>query len=502
MGATARRLLSIDARSLALFRILLALILLTDLAIRSQDLTAHYTDKGVLPRDLARADAGAWSGYCGGFPIYFLSGVARGQIVWMSVAAVAAMLLAVGCFTPLVTAASWLLLCSLHGRNPLVLNGGDDLLRMLLFWSIFLPLGRVGSVDASRWGKTGRNAVCSVATCAVLLQICLMYWMTVWFKLGDAAWREGSALLQTLSFDAYARPLAVRMRQWPAPLVWLNYGTLALQVFGPLLLFVPYKTTWFRTAVICAMTALHIAIELTLTVGLFSYVAISAWILVLPAEVWDRLTGASSAPVAGQQQAAPGAIRGFPRIGKQALCAAALVYVVLANVRSTGQAPLVRDWLQPLGNWGYRLGLDQHWAMFRHAAREDGWHVARADLTDGWQVDLVRSGAEVDWEKPENPAGLYPNHRWRKLMQMIIDQKHRAVRAPLCRWLVDRWEAAGGASCRRLQLYLVRETIDEGGESADGGRLLLHQEVFISGGNFDDARRELQQNATELAPGI
>ena len=48
-----RRLFGIDLRNLALFRIGLGAILLIDLAIRFQDLQAHYTDAGVLPRESA-----------------------------------------------------------------------------------------------------------------------------------------------------------------------------------------------------------------------------------------------------------------------------------------------------------------------------------------------------------------------------------------------------------------------------------------------------------------
>lgn len=41
-----------DFRSLAAFRIGLAILFLTDLAIRATDLTAFYTDLGVLPRSV------------------------------------------------------------------------------------------------------------------------------------------------------------------------------------------------------------------------------------------------------------------------------------------------------------------------------------------------------------------------------------------------------------------------------------------------------------------
>ena len=45
-----RRVFSLDLRSIALFRILLALLLLTDLLLRSLQLQSFYTDEGVLAR--------------------------------------------------------------------------------------------------------------------------------------------------------------------------------------------------------------------------------------------------------------------------------------------------------------------------------------------------------------------------------------------------------------------------------------------------------------------
>ena len=50
-----KRLFSIDLRSLAAFRMALGVLLLADLVMRAQDLSAHYTDWGVLPRDILSA---------------------------------------------------------------------------------------------------------------------------------------------------------------------------------------------------------------------------------------------------------------------------------------------------------------------------------------------------------------------------------------------------------------------------------------------------------------
>src|SRR5688572_18983631 len=113
-----------DLRSLAAFRISLAVLILVDLYNRSADLTAHYTDLGVLPRSVGTFTLpNGWH-----FSLYFLSGTPHGQAGLFLLAALFAVALLMGYRTRLVTAVSWALLVSLHVRNPLVLQGGDMLL--------------------------------------------------------------------------------------------------------------------------------------------------------------------------------------------------------------------------------------------------------------------------------------------------------------------------------------------------------------------------------------
>ena len=51
---------ALDVRSLALFRVSVALVVLADLAARSGDLRDHYTDVGILPRATAIAEYGRY----------------------------------------------------------------------------------------------------------------------------------------------------------------------------------------------------------------------------------------------------------------------------------------------------------------------------------------------------------------------------------------------------------------------------------------------------------
>ena len=148
-------LFTIDTRSLAVFRIALALTILVDLALRARDLGAFYTDDGVLPRALLADDIGSrtpWLTLGFGVVPHFWFGGGAGQASWFVVAGLTAGLLLVGWQTRWVTVASWVLLTSLQSRNPIALNGGDAILRLLLFWSMLLPLGARWSLDAARAG--------------------------------------------------------------------------------------------------------------------------------------------------------------------------------------------------------------------------------------------------------------------------------------------------------------------------------------------------------------
>ena len=123
-------LVGIDVRSLAALRIGLSAVLIWDLLGRLRDLEAHYSDDGVL----SRAELLAWRDWPT-ISLHLMAGQTWAQAVLFAVALVAALAMLVGWRTRTATILSWLLLASLHARLPLVLHGGDLLLRMMLFWA-------------------------------------------------------------------------------------------------------------------------------------------------------------------------------------------------------------------------------------------------------------------------------------------------------------------------------------------------------------------------------
>ncbi len=275
-----------DLRSLAAFRIVLALLVLADLASRATDLAAHYTDRGILPRTVLTQEVlDRWS-----FSLNLMNGELFFQALLFSVTALAALALLVGYRTRLMTAIVWVALLSIQYRNPLVLTSGDTLLRMLLFWSMFLPLGAHWSVDRALKAAPPRLSMrfLSLATVALFMQIAFMYWFTAILKSG-AEWRvDNSAIYYALSIDQVATPFGSYLLGFPELLELLTFSTLWLEILGPFLLFCPVFTNMVRTGAVAAFMSLHFGIWLSMDIGIFPWVAALCMVCFLPSSFWDN----------------------------------------------------------------------------------------------------------------------------------------------------------------------------------------------------------------------
>jgi hypothetical protein len=193
---------------------------------------------------------------------------------------------------------------------------------------------------------------------------------------------------------------------------------------------------------------MHLGITLFLEVGLFSYVAIVGLTLFLPAKFWEsiaRRLRRATPPVgqAAQTQSfsvTPSRLARLP----QTLCMVFLVYVLAVNLNTLPGQPLKPLSPEKWKPFGTGLGLRQRWGMFEAIPSRDGWYVARAKLRDGSEVDLLRAGAPVEWERPEFPAGVYPNHYWQKLFREMAyddEQGFQLLRAPVAKFLCRKWNA-------------------------------------------------------------
>lgn len=457
---------AIDPRSLAVFRISIGLLLLVDLAIRAADLEAMYSDVGMFPRGkISFHFPSIWS-----WSFHFASGSSGFEAILYGLAGCLGLALAAGWQTRLTTIGSWLMLLSLHHRVPPILSGADTLLRMLLFWGMFLPLERVWSLDwwlahrrRAEAPVEGFQPVLSVASVAILVQMALMYLCSAVFKTNHA-WLSGQAVAGILANNFFASRLGTSLLSFSRLLAVMTWGTLALEWVALFVLFFPKWTGRVRLGAVAALVVMHLCIAALMEVDFFSPVAMAGLTLFLPAEFWNSRLFTKKpneiqipAKPARQQELARPAWAGLSAYLPQGACLVALLYVLAVNFNGLPglNAPL------GLGESTFLwtgCGLGQRWAMFDAAPPKNGWYVAWAKLRDGSRVDLLRHGAKLDWRKPVFPAGEYPNARWRKCFrEMSYDDElgYQVFREPVAEYLCHAWNANHGPEQQLTEFELV-----------------------------------------------
>lgn len=281
-------LFGIDTRSLALFRVGLSLVLLDELIVRVRNLSAFYTDQGIMPRSFITENTqNVWS-----FSLHLASGSGYFEAFLFLCAILAAVALFFGYRTRLATFISWLLLASLYVRNPEVQSSGDILMLMLLFWGLFLPLGLHWSVDRAR--ATNDSSVplrvLSIATAAVLVQAALVYLFAALLKTGEP-WHNGTAIWLVLNWDQGTTALGRTMLNFPWLLSLLTPVVLWFELLAPIALFIPFYTATVRLVVVPLLVFMHLSFAALMVLATFPFVSIVSVIPFVPSRVWNLFGG-------------------------------------------------------------------------------------------------------------------------------------------------------------------------------------------------------------------
>jgi hypothetical protein len=452
-GARLAPFFGIDPRGLAALRIGLGAMLIVDLSMRCSRFRALYTDAGVFPRSLLDPWLREWI-----LPLHNLSGSFWWQASLLLLALLFAGWLALGFHTRLACVASWLLCTSLQVRNPLVLNFGDDILRMALFWAMFLPLDLRWSIDQRRGRVRGdRDApVCSLATAAFLLQIAFVYFFTAMLKRGPDWHRDGTAIYYMLQVDGWVTSFGMWLREHERLLPWLTRATLMLEYFGPITLFAPIW--WLRSLTVLAFLSLHLGIAASYRLGVFPWVDLVVLLPFLPPRVWAAF--ARLLPVSpGASPSTPAIASRSPALARarDAGIAVVLAYVLAYNVESVRPIGLP-GWLATAGHW---LRVNQQWLMFTPSGpRFDGWYVMPGTMADGRQIDLSAHGPELTWRKPARISEADEPFRWTQyLWQMPHPGTNHALRRHWAEWTCRTWNSSHppGEQLVEVEMHFVHE---------------------------------------------
>jgi hypothetical protein len=160
-------------------------------------------------------------------------------------------------------------------RNTVLIYGADGVLRIFLFYLIFMPTGRKpGSAPA--WPLR-----------LMQIQIAFIYVLSGIAKADGSMWRDGTAVAVSLLSPNAALTDFSRLEALPgarAFLAGLTYLTWVWECAFPLLI------SWqpIRWATLAVGVAMHVGTLLTLNVPGFALVMIFSYVALLPNDVWAR----------------------------------------------------------------------------------------------------------------------------------------------------------------------------------------------------------------------
>ncbi len=439
-----------DLRSLAAFRIALASVILVDLGGRALNLSAHYTDAGVLPRSALLGQRGLLEGWT--LSVNVIDGGLTFQAAVFVAAGLAALALLAGWYTRLATIVLWVLVVSIEWRNPLVMGAGEILLRLLLFWAMFLPLDAWWSLDARRRdGPAPAVRLLSVPTAALFLQIAFVYWFAVILKSGPE-WRfDGTAIYYALGVDQLATPLGHFLWGFPNLLRPLTFGVLAIEAFAPFLLLSPVFNARARVIGVALIVSLHVGIWSTMGMGIFPFVAAGCMVCFLPGEFWDRWAARRRrpAPADGPRLRTPQAVNVVAGI--------ALAYVLAWNITTVTDLSLPTA----AARAGRIIGLSQIWDMFAPSPlRDDGWYVVAGTLSDGRRVDVAgvlrgdQSLRRISWRRPDSIRATYRSERWRKYLEEVRN-RFPGLTPNLGRYICRSWNEHHAQGAKLVQYQMT-----------------------------------------------
>lgn len=439
----------LDLRSLAAFRIAAGLLLAVDALLRTRDFGLMFAPDGFFPSAALRqtwdSDPSCWSAA-------FLVDRAWWSGVMLLLQGLAGCCLACGWRTRPVTIVAWAAQLSVVRRTLPATNAGDAWLVTLLFWAMFLPLGAVWSLDAAR-RRGSRSATdggtASIATAAFMLQVLVVYLSAGLAKWNDS-WFSGEAVRRALSIHDHGTNLGtwIANADWLArPLTW---GVIGMELLlPPLFLLVPRPRV--RLVVAALFILFHVAIHVTMSVGLFAAIGVAAWLALLPGSAW------SAAPPGGAAADDPGRLS----------APAATVCGVLLSLAGLGLLHGVTPWRgRPLPT-AVRTplnlaGLTQDWGMFGFVYPTEQWAVAPALLADGRRIDLLRRGLEPTDDQPQGGFTSLPNHRWHKLAWLLPWPRFRPLARHVAAALARDWNSRHDASARveSVEIRFVVQSLD------------------------------------------
>ena len=288
---------TVDSRALGIFRILIGWVCFIDICRRWNYIDVFYSDLGIT----TKIDLQFWN-------LFSITGTDSFIVHSIfSLGLIFSFFFIIGYKTKISHLLSLIIIISIHGQAIVVGNSGDTFLNSILIWTLFLPLGRVMSLDAliynlknykefnvSELNDRSTNnksfTISSIAYFAVLLQISAIYFLSSINRTGGN-WGDGTAFYKMHHLDGFITSFGYQIRDYinlPISKIF-TFSTLYLEMVVPILIFIPFYNVFFRRFAFLSLSLFHLMIRLSMHVGLFSQVMISSLTLIIDKKILDTI---------------------------------------------------------------------------------------------------------------------------------------------------------------------------------------------------------------------
>jgi predicted DCC family thiol-disulfide oxidoreductase YuxK len=274
---------TIDRRSLALFRIMIAVTMMVYL-LSFSPIPLLLLNTGMCPMECALAYSQPHS-LLSLVPItgqdWFI--ITSYYLAWIMSA-----WLFIGYRTKVATTACWATVLYFNAKGIVFTYLADSLLAALLFWSMFLPLGSTFSIDGALTANRPRLVrYHSCAGLAILLQHAYVY--TVGALLKGDAWHDFSAVHIAVNSLQYSSPYSHLLATNTEATKILTACIYYLELFAlPVLVLLPTLRR-VRHLYVVLLVAMHIGFLIFMNVGYFPLVSICGLTLFLANDFWIQI---------------------------------------------------------------------------------------------------------------------------------------------------------------------------------------------------------------------
>jgi hypothetical protein len=326
----------------------------------------------------------------------------------------------------------------------------------------------------NKWAihKHPHSAQPPLASMAFITQLLMMYIWTALLKWHPIWHTDGTAVYYALNLDGFTTPLGHWLSMRPQWLLkTLTFATFGLELLGPWIWLLAFRSWKIRTGVIMAFIAFHLGLILTLELGPFPYACIIFWLGLTPGDFWQELSSRFPAyrdyfrPIVILEDRLE--LNSLKTVLMNSFLIASWGLVMIWNIAGFSDNDSIN-----LAPGAYRAGtilrLHQKWEMFApYPKTSDSWLVVDTKLLNDEHWDVLND-RPVSFEKPKYLSEDMIDTLWRKYLNNLSSVTFKDHLPYFSRWMCREWNKQNRETKNKaihLEIWMLGENTPPPGQA-------------------------------------